>query len=372
MSSVPDSVRVCPNCGAPAEAYDYCPGCGAHLATLPELPTRTEWEAQRAVATAPLALVEARASTPPLSGPASIRPLLHPTERSRLIIAAVGVALGLLVAVLALIGAGNANFLVQVVGSLALATVLIWFTQQIRRARLLGRSVKVGPDTMPELQALLDEVRATLQYDRRVDVYVVDKESKPISMSSYLGTRIIVIEGGLVAELLAPERRPQLVFLIGRSIGALKAKHARLDLFVALLQAINAVRYMTPLLLPWYRATTYSGDQIGMVCCGDLAAALEATRRLLVGKELASDLGAGAVLPQAHLVQRRLLPRFAQLFSAEPHNTNRYANLLCFGRYHDPESWERVRKSMDAERTCSSEELWARSPYRKRLAGFAA
>jgi len=368
MSAVHASVRVCPHCGAPAESHDYCAGCGTHLATLAELPTRTEWEAQRAQTTAPLALVEPSASTTLPDKATSIRPLLHPTERSRLILAVVGVAIAVVVAIPVLIAAQSASLLLNLVVILIGSTISLWFGQQLLRARLLGRSVKVSPETLPELQALLDEVAATLQYHRRVDVYVVDKAKQPISMSSYLGTRILVIEGGLVAELLAPARRPQLVFLIGRSIGALRAKHARFDLVVILLQAVNALKYVSPLLLPWYRATTYSGDQIGMVCCADLEAALQATRRLLVGKELACDLDAGAVLPQACLVQHRLLPRLAQLFSAEPHNTNRYANLLCFGRYHDPESWERVRASMDAERTRSLEDLWARSPYRRRLA----
>jgi hypothetical protein len=361
VSVADDRTRVCPRCGTPAEAYDVCTACGTHLAGLPELPTRSDWESRRRV----------RPTQRPIT-PASIRPLLHPSERSRLVIATVAAAVAVGFLVLILILAGTANLLLPLVGTLAVTTVSIWLGQQVRRARLLGRSVKVGPDTMPELQALLEDVARTLQYDRRVDVYVVDKATQPLSMSSYLGTRIIVIEGSLVAELLQPERRSQLVFLLGRSIGALRAKHARLDIIVVLLDAINVLKYVTPFLLPWYRATAYSGDQIGMVCCADLEAALQATRRLLIGKELAAELDAGIVLPQASLVQRRLLPRFVQLFGAEPHTTNRYANLLCFGRYHDPASWERLRGTMGEEHLRSLEQIWARSPYRRRVAAYRA
>jgi hypothetical protein len=300
---------------------------------------------------------------------ASIRPLLHPTERSRLALAIGGAALALIIIVLIVIAAHNASLLFGLGGFLLLTTVSIWFGLQIARARLLGRSVRVSTESMPELQGLLDEVAATLQYHRRVDIYVVP--SGGIEMSSYLGTRILVIEGSLVSELLEPQQRSQLIFLVGRSIGALKAKHARLDLVVGLLHAIDALKFVSPLLLPWYRAISYSGDQIGMVCCSDLAAALQATRRLLVGKELASELDAGAVLPQACLVQDRILPRLAQLFAGEPHTTNRYANLLCFARYHDPEAWERIRGSMDAEQTQILDKLWERSPYRHRVAGLA-
>jgi hypothetical protein len=167
---------------------------------------------------------------------------------------------------------------------------------------------------------------------------------------------------------LKPGRSGQLTFLIGRSIGGLRAKHHRFDLLVLLLRSIDALKYVSPFLRPWYRATIYSGDQIGMACCSDLEAALEATRRLLVGSQLALDLPAGNVLPQACLVQRNLLPRLVQLLAAEPHVTNRYANLICFARYHDPMLWERVRAEMPTEHVEALDRLWDRSPYRRRVA----
>jgi hypothetical protein len=129
---------------------------------------------------------------------------------------------------------------------------------------------------------------------------------------------------------------------------------------------------MSPFLLPYYRATTYSGDQIGLACCGDFDAALEATRRLLVGSRLAPSVTAGAVLPQATLVQRQLLPRFAQLFLREPHVANRYVNLLCFGRYFDPSAWEERAAAMTDEEAIEFERLWSKSPFTKRAAQLAA
>jgi hypothetical protein len=135
-----------------------------------------------------------------------------------------------------------------------------------------------------------------------------------------------------------------------------------------ILEAAEVLKYVAPFIRPYYRATAYSGDQIGMMCCSDLEAALEATRRLLVGGELASELTAGAVMPQALLVKRRLLPRLVQLLAVEPHVTNRYANLLCFGRYHAPELWARMLDSMGEHEQRCLEEIWQRSPYRWRVA----
>jgi hypothetical protein len=104
-----------------------------------------------------------------------------------------------------------------------------------------------------------------------------------------------------------------------------------------------------------------------MVCCSDLAASLEATRRLLVGGQMASRVRDAAVLPQSLLVRQRWLPRLVQLLSAEPHVTNRYANLLCFCRYQDPELWRRMQASMDERELTCLDEIWRRSPYSRRV-----
>jgi Zn-dependent protease with chaperone function len=300
---------------------------------------------------------------------ASIRPLLHPTEQSRLVLALVAAGLALFIPVFAMVKIGGVG---QIILVLAVIIGSIWFATQMRRARLLGRSVRVDSDTFPELQAIVDEVCATLQYHRRLEVYVTEAATPSISTTSMLGTRIILIEGALVADLSQPGKRVQLTFLIGRSVGALRAKHMRLDIVVLVLQWADVLKYVTPFILPYYRATAYSGDQIGMMCCGDLGAALEATRRLLVGGALAGELTAGAVLPQSLLVKRRMFPRLVQLLASEPHVTNRYANLLCFGRYHDPELWAHMRSSMQERELVCLDRIWQRSPYRWRLAAITA
>jgi hypothetical protein len=252
---------------------------------------------------------------------------------------------------------------------LAIIVGTIWITIQLSRARLLGRSVRVDKSTFPEVDAIVADVCTTLDYRRRIEVYITEKATPTsIVTTSLLGTRLIVIEGGLVADLLQPGKQPQLTFLIGRSIGALRARHMRLEVLIRILEAAEVLKYVAPFIRPYYRATAYSGDQIGMMCCSDLEAALEATRRLLVGSEMASKVSAGVAVPQALLVKQRLLPRLVQLLAVEPHVTNRYANLLCFGRYHAPELWAQMVDTLDQyERRCL-EEIWLQSPYRFRAA----
>jgi hypothetical protein len=355
--SLDADVRVCPSCGTPPGAGDVCRRCGLELLALPELPTWTAWHATKAASSRPAGATRKSAS---------IAPLRHPSERSRMVLALVAsLVVPLTGCAVIVAGAGLAGLLAIV---LILTTFVgsIWVVLQLSRARLLGQAVRVNASSMPELQELLDEVRDTLQYYGRLDVYVINKGAAPVTTTSFLGVRTLVVEGSLIGELLAPEKRAQLTFIFGQALGALKAKHARLDLLVLLLDSVNALRFTAPFITPWYRATAYSGDQIGMMCCSDLESALHASRRLLVGGEVAATMGAGDVLPQARLVQQRWMPRLTQLFLAQPHLTNRYANLLCFARYHDPDAWTRVQTSLDPQGARDMDELWRRSPHRGR------
>ena len=119
----------------------------------------------------------------------------------------------------------------MVVGPVVAATA--WLALQLHRANLLGNAVRVTPESLPELHAVLDEVRNRLAYHRRVDVYVTDRVSGLMSLTSLFGTRIIMIEGDLAATLLSDGRRAELTFLVARFIGALKSERDRIGLATA-------------------------------------------------------------------------------------------------------------------------------------------
>lgn len=243
--------------------------------------------------------------------------------------------------------------------------VLIWLSLQIYRSRLLGGAVRVSETTLPELQAVLDEVRDRLDYQKHVDVYVTDKVNGGSLMTSYLGTRLIEIEGGLVAELLAEEHRAELVYLIGRHIGQLKARHQRLTLIFLAISIVDSVKFLQLFLAPYLRATAKSGDQIAAACCGDIQATAATMNRLLVGKELGPKLAVEGVLDQAATVRRRWLPRLAQLFMSLPHATNRYLNLLAFFARVAPKEINAWRATLDEATASKLTAVLEASPNRR-------
>lgn len=284
------------------------------------------------------------------AGPAEaldIRPLLHPTEGSRLAIALTVSLVVFGIAGIEIAASAGLPALLGIVVALAALGGSVWLSLQIARSRLLGGAVQVSQSSLPELQAVFDQVRARLDYHQQVDVYVANKVDAGSIMTSYLGTRIILIEGGLVAELLKEQQYAELTFLIGRHLGQLKAKHQRLQWILIVITAVDSLRFLSLFLAPYIRATVKSGDQIAAACCGDIRATAWMMNRLLVGKELGPQLDVRGVLDQAVTVRSRVLPRLAQMFQYQPHTTNRYLNLLAFFSRTAPDQIEAWRATLD-------------------------
>lgn len=336
--------------------------------TIPTIPVRVQTAAYAAVGRGPAVALDFDDAAPPYhaapdvaAGPAAppvsaapmrsldIRALQHPAEDSRLLLALSASAVVFGFAAMAVYAIVGWAVLVEYAAYIAAFGVVVWVSLQIYRSRLLGGAVRVTETTLPELQSVFDEVRARLNYRKPVDVYVMDKVDGGSSMTSYLGTRLIRIEGGLAADLLGDDHHAELRFMIGRHIGQLKARHQRLLPIMLAISLVDSLKFLQLFLAPYYRATAKSGDQIAAACSGDIQATAGMMNRLLVGKELGPRLVVKGVLDQAAIVKRRWLPRLAQLFQSEPHATNRYLNLLAFFARVAPEEIGRWRASLDED-----------------------
>ena len=333
---------------APATAaWPYAARASAPVAPAPAAPasaTQGWWER---FVVPPQALTASPSVSTMRASTLDVRALLHPTEFSRLVIALSASAVVFGIAAIAVLKSGGLTALVVIVLSLGALGGTIWLSLQVARSRLLGGAVRVSEVSLPELQSVFDEVCAQLDYHEQVDVYVLDKVNGGSAMTSYLGTRLILIEGGLVAELLGDGRRAELTYLIGRHIGQLKAKHERLQWILIVLSVVDSLKFLQIFLAPYFRATAKSGDQIAAACCGDIRATALMMNRLLVGKELGPQLDIRGVLDQAAIVRQRWLPRLAQMFQTAPHATNRYLNLLAFYARVAPEQINAWRATLD-------------------------
>ena len=330
--------------------------------TAPTAPAGLQWW-ERSKAPLGPSLTAAPVATAP-TRPLDVRTLLHPSEPSRL---ALALSVSLLVFVVYGVGLAATGGSIELIGLLLALVALgasIWLSLQIARSRLLGGAVRVSDASLPELQAVFNQVRARLDYHKDVDVYVADKVNGGSAMTIYLGTRIIMLEGGLVAELLEEGHLAELTYLIGRHIGQLKARHERLQWILIVISLVDSLKFLQFFLAPYFRATAKSGDQIGAACCGDIQATVWMMNRLLVGKDLGPRVDIKGVLGQAVIVRSRILPRLAQMFQNMPHATNRYLNLLAFFARTAPDQINAWRATLDPATAGRLAAVLDTAPYR--------
>src|SRR5215468_11956146 len=264
------------------------------------------------------------------------RQLRHPSEPSRFALAASASILlvgGGLLIVLRLTGIFG---LAAIGATVFTALGLVWWAVQVHRAKLLGGAARVTPETFPMLSMAAGEVKQQVGYTHPVEIFVVAEADDPVRLTSFFGTRVLLMKGDLVAELVKPENRPQLDFILATFFGKLKVRALAWAPLLIAIDALGLPRVLNFLIAPWERATVYTGDQVAAACCGSLDESIIALNRLLVGKDLARSVGMTGLMSQAASVRRRWLPRLQQLYSSYPHLTNRYLNLLSFAGQSTP------------------------------------
>ena len=282
-------------------------------------------------------------TTSPL--PLDIDAVRHPAEPSRFAMAVTCVAAVLIALVVWLIVV-DVSLLVYAVLVLVGLLLGLWVAVQFWRLRLLGDAILVTAQSLPALQSAVDRVRATLGYQRRVDIFVVPNLSPRIQLTSYFGVRALLIEGGAVADITAPATQGQLLFLLGTYFGAFKAKHDRWALAELVLDNTGVRTLLAPFVAPWLRTTVFTGDQIAYACTRDLRVSLAAVYRVLIGRELSDQLAAPGLVLQSERVARSRYMRMAEMFRAVPHTTNRFLNLLRFADEVDPEAARAFRAEL--------------------------
>ncbi|GGI45812.1 hypothetical protein BCL57_001548 [Agromyces flavus] len=284
----------------------------------------------------------------PSRAPLEMARLRYPAEPSRLAMAVVSVASALVVFV-AWLAVSDLSLLFAGGIALVVGGFFIWVAWQFGRVHLLGDAILVSAETFPEVQNAVDEVRAALQYDRRVDIFVIPNLSPRIQLKSYFGIRALLIEGGAIADMTTPASRSQLLFLLGTYFGAFKAKHDRSAVVELTLDSAGIRRLLAPFVAPWLRTTVYTGDQIAYACSGDFGASISAVHRVLVGRELSPQLAAAGLILQADRVSKSWVLRVAEMLRPEPHATNRFLNLVRFAQQVDPESVLAFRATLSPE-----------------------
>jgi Zn-dependent protease with chaperone function len=286
---------------------------------------------------------------------AELQSLLHPTEESRfdlaLLVTFPVISIGLLV-----ILSTVAFVLIYVV----LIIGVVWLSLQITKAKLTANAVKVTSTSFPEIYAILQEVRDILDYDKPVDVYIIEEGTVNAALAKFFRTKFIILNSELVEDMIQHDSLLQMKWVIARFIGALKVKHDKLTLFRIIIDSLEKLQIFNVFLLPYERAIQYSGDQIGLAVCGDLHQSMFAFQKFMVGNTLSKHVSMQGVMQQKK--EMGLFATIARLFSTHPHVVDRYVNLLHFAENRYPDTYAKfVQMHADPKHTshlATSEKLF--------------
>ena len=265
------------------------------------------------------------------------------TERSRYILAVVIVTPITLAYILLTVG----------IGLLIVPPVLLgaWITVRLFRAHLLGSCVEVSPDNFPEIHDHLAGICKRLEYPKKVEVYVFQEGEVNTFLVRRFRTRMILLPHEVVKGTLEEKEQQQLVWLLARAVGHLKAKHLRLAWLNILVESFEKLAILNLFLYPWERATQYSGDRIGLAVCSDLEAALTAMKKLMIGNDLALRATLLGALQQRKRLTGSLFAWLAESLSTHPHLTKRMASLIYWARTSEGRLYEQfMAKQKDRDR----------------------
>ena len=256
-----------------------------------------------------------------------LKRMLHPMEKSRLTLALVGLApIALLTLILMVVTAG-ALFI-----TVGFVLAAVWVAMRMHEARLRGQAVEVSGEHFPELKAVLDDVCHRLGYTKEVSMYIVNAGDVDATVLRLFGKRILWVNSGLVEAMDHPDSRAELEFVMGRFVGALKARHLRFGELAAVISGFTNLVGINLLILPYLRATVLSGDQMGMMISGDAVASVRAMNKLFIGKGLSDRVSLSATTAQALRHRSSAFRWLSIALTSQPHMTDRLLNLVAFSQ----------------------------------------
>ncbi|MEP2936272.1 MAG: M48 family metallopeptidase [Gilvibacter sp.] len=268
----------------------------------------------------------------------------YPKEDNRFTIAmVVGIPIAILGLILTLATFG------LLILYIAFIVFFVWFWMSVAKTHMIGNAVHVTNTNFPEIVTIYRRVQADLGYNQEIPIYIVNEGEVNALLAKFFKTKFIVLNSELVKDMIQnPEKQVQLTWVIARFIGALKAKHFRTTLLKLIFESIEKIKMFNVFLLPYERATQYTGDNIGMLVTGDVEQSVAALNKLMIGNDLHKKVAFRGVLDQGvHLDQHNIFSFFARAFSTHPHLVNRYLNLLAFANKAYPEQFNKYVDAFD-------------------------
>jgi hypothetical protein len=139
---------------------------------------------------------------------------------------------------------------------------------------------------------------------------------------------VLIFTSEVFDTLLESKNSNQLMMLIGRQLGHIKAGHQKFWFFTNVIGRFTFWFYAA-----WRRSCNYTADRIGMLVAGDLEAARRGLLTVTVGKVLSEKTNIDGVREQDNILRESLFAWIIQLFQVYPYMVHRIIELEKFDKY---------------------------------------
>lgn len=225
---------------------------------------------------------------------------------------------------------------------IGLIVLFVWIGFRTLYAVFVGNAVLVSELNYPRVKRLLDEARDTIGVKKKVHVFVFDESSFNAAFSYMFGRYAIFLNSALLEQ---EANDKELRWIMGRFIGRIRAKK-RLGIFNWAIEMTERILIFNFFLLPYERATVYSGDRIALADInGDISTAVEAMNKLYTGAKLGYAINPAGIVEQRRLIKGSFFSFLARIMSPMPHMTDRYVDLIAFARRAYPAEYARFVQS---------------------------
>lgn len=214
-----------------------------------------------------------------------------------------------------------------------LFALLLWVSSRVFFARFLGNSILVSEINYPRVNALAEEMKTKLGFHKPVYIFVYEQGHFNAYMRYLFFRRAIFLNSELLETGVSDD---EVRWLVGRFIGYLRARR-QAGVLGWLIRAAQHLIIFNIFLLPFDRAMVYTGDRLAVAAMGgDIASAISAMQKLLVGRQLGYSINPEGIVAQQRRVKGSFFAFLARIMIAFPHMTTRYIDLIAFAKAYFP------------------------------------
>jgi hypothetical protein len=213
------------------------------------------------------------------------------------------------------------------------AAFLLWLGMRVFFANMLGNSILVSAENYPRILAITEAVKARLGYAKPIYVFVYENGSFNAYMRHLFFRRAIFLNSELLQTGVSDR---EVRWIVGRFVGYMRARE-QAGVLGWIIRAAQHLLVFNFFILPYERAMVYTGDRLALAeIDGDLASAISAMQKLLVGRELGYSINPEGLIAQHRQVKGSIFGFLARVAKGFPHTTARYVDLVLFTKAFFP------------------------------------